>query len=59
MGVAHDGGYAEYVRVPATGSSGAEGMTLFDAMTLGTAGFTAALAIQLMEHNGLSRRTAR
>ena len=28
-------------------------MTAFDAMTLGTAGFTAALAIMLMEHNGL------
>ena len=28
-------------------------MTAFDAMTLGTAGFTAALAIHLMEHNGL------
>ncbi len=30
-----------------------ESMTAFDAMTLGTAGFTAALAIMLMEHNGL------
>ena len=30
-----------------------ESMTAFDAMTLGTAGFTAALAIHLMEHNGL------
>ena len=28
-------------------------MTAFDAMTLGTAGFTAALAIHLMQHNGL------
>jgi putative YhdH/YhfP family quinone oxidoreductase len=28
-------------------------MTAFDAMTLGTAGFTAALAIMQMEHNGL------
>jgi NADPH:quinone reductase-like Zn-dependent oxidoreductase len=28
-------------------------MTAFDAMTLGTAGFTAAQAIMLMEHNGL------
>lgn len=49
----HDGGYAEYARVkgewviplPA-------GLTLFDAMALGTAGFTAALAIHKMEHNG-------
>ena len=29
-------------------------MTAFDAMTLGTAGFTAALAIHLMQHNGLT-----
>jgi len=31
-----------------------ESMTAFDAMTLGTAGFTAALAVLLMEHNGLT-----
>ena len=31
-----------------------ESMTAFDAMTLGTAGFTAALAVMLMEHNGLT-----
>jgi len=30
-----------------------ESMTAFDAMTLGTAGFTAGQAVQLMEHNGL------
>ena len=49
----HDGGYAEYARVqgdwvipvPA-------GMTELDAMKLGTAGFTAALAIHQMERNG-------
>lgn len=55
MGVAHDGGYSEYVRV-----SGdwvvrrPESMTAFDAMALGTAGFTAAQAVMLMEHNGLA-----
>ena len=54
LGVAHDGGYAEYVRVPADWVvRRPESMTAFDAMTLGTAGFTAALAITLMEHNGL------
>jgi len=54
MGVAHDGGYAEYVRVPAAWIvRRPESMTAFDAMTLGTAGFTAAQAIMLMEHNGL------
>jgi NADPH2:quinone reductase len=55
MGVAHDGGYAEYVRVPADWVvRRPESMTAFDAMTLGTAGFTAAQAIMLMEHNGLA-----
>ena len=54
MGVAHDGGYSEFVRVPGDWVvRRPESMTAFDAMTLGTAGFTAALAIMLMEHNGL------
>jgi len=55
MGVAHDGGYAERVRVPGDWIvRRPESMTAFDAMTVGTAGFTAALAIMLMEHNGLA-----
>jgi putative YhdH/YhfP family quinone oxidoreductase len=55
MGVAHDGGYSEYVRVPADWIvRRPESMTAFDAMTLGTAGYTAALAIHLMQHNGLA-----
>jgi putative YhdH/YhfP family quinone oxidoreductase len=54
LGVAHDGGYAELVRVPGDWIvRRPASMTAFDAMTLGTAGFTAALAIHLMEHNGL------
>ena len=54
VGVAHDGGYSEYVRVPGDWVvRRPESMTAFDAMTLGTAGFTAAQAIMLMEHNGL------
>ena len=54
MGVSHDGGYSEYVRVPGDWVvRRPDGMTAFDAMTLGTAGFTAALAIHLMQHNGL------
>jgi acrylyl-CoA reductase (NADPH) len=49
----HDGGYAEYARlngewvIPMPSGFGA-----FKAMSLGTAGFTAALAIHRMEHNG-------
>jgi putative YhdH/YhfP family quinone oxidoreductase len=55
MGVSHDGGYAEYARVPADWVvRRPESMTAFDAMTLGTAGYTAALAIHLMLHNGLT-----
>jgi putative YhdH/YhfP family quinone oxidoreductase len=54
FGVAHDGGYAEYVRVPGDWIvRRPEAMTAFDAMTLGTAGFTAAQAIMLMEYSGL------
>ena len=54
MGVSHDGGYAEMVRVPGDWIvRRPESMTAFDAMTLGTAGFTAAQAIHLMQHNGL------
>lgn len=48
----HDGGYAEYARVPADWVVPLpEGMTSFEAMALGTAGFTAALAIHQMEQN--------
>jgi NADPH2:quinone reductase len=54
MGVSHDGGYSEHVRVPGDWVvRRPESMTAFDAMTLGTAGYTAALAIHLMEQNGL------
>ena len=55
FGVAHDGGYSEHVRVPADWVvRRPESMTAFDAMTLGTAGYTAALAVRIMEHNGLT-----
>ncbi|MGB7651576.1 MAG: oxidoreductase [Gallionella sp.] len=54
LGVAHDGGYAEYVRVPAAWVVPLPaGLSLFDAMALGTAGFTAALAIHRLEQNEL------
>ena len=55
LGVAHDGGYAEYVRVPADWLVRLPAtLTLWQAMALGTAGFTAALAIVRMEQNGLA-----
>ena len=54
MGVAHDGGYAEYVRVPAGWVVPLpQGLTQFDAMALGTAGFTAGLSIHRLEQNEL------
>jgi putative YhdH/YhfP family quinone oxidoreductase len=55
MGVAHDGGYAEYARVPADWVVLLpQGLTLFDAMAIGTAGFTAALSIYRFEQNELA-----
>ena len=52
MGVAHDGGYSELVRVPADWVVRLpQGLSLHDAMALGTAGFTAALAIHRLEQN--------
>jgi len=55
MGVAHDGGFAERVRVPADWVVPLPpSLTLFEAMTLGTAGFTAALAIHRLEQNELT-----
>jgi acrylyl-CoA reductase (NADPH) len=48
-----DGGYAEIARVKADSVIDMPpGLDAFDAMALGTAGFTAALAINRMERNG-------
>jgi len=55
LGVSHDGGFAERVRVPSGWVQPLpEGLSLLEAGTLGVAGFTAALAIHLLEHNGLA-----
>lgn len=55
MGVAHDGGYAGVCRVPADWVVPLpQGLTLFDAMALGTAGYTAGLAVELLELNGMA-----
>jgi len=49
----HDGGYTEYARVPGDWVIAMPpGLDAFRAMSLGTAGFTAALAIHRMEQNG-------
>ena len=54
LGVSVDGGFSEYVRVPADWVVPVpDGFTTRDVMAIGTAGFTAALSIIQMERNGL------
>lgn len=54
LGVSHFGGYSQYARVKADWIVPLPaGLTLKEAMALGTAGFTAALAIYHLEQNGL------
>lgn len=54
IGVAHHGGYAEVARIPAAWAYKLPaGLDLRAAMALGTAGFTAGLAVARMEHDGL------
>lgn len=54
FGVEHDGGYAAFSRIPADWVVPLpKGLGPFQAMAIGTAGFTAALSILRMEHNGL------
>lgn len=50
-----DGGYSEYVRAPGDYVVKLpEGLSLFESMAIGTAGFTAALAVNQMQVNGQS-----
>lgn len=54
FGVNHDGGFAEVCCVPGAWLFHRPGgLSLRDCMTFGTAGFTAALAVEQMERNGL------
>jgi acrylyl-CoA reductase (NADPH) len=54
LGVSHSGGFSEYARVKAAWVVPLpQGLTLQEAMALGTAGFTAALAIHQLEKMGL------
>lgn len=54
LGIGYFGGYAEFARFPGGWLEPLpSGLTLKEAMALGTAGFTAALAIQRLEENGL------
>lgn len=55
LGETIDGGYTEYLRVPAEEVIALpEGLTLYESMALGTAGFTAALGVVRMQDNGQS-----
>ena len=55
LGTDHDGGYAEFGRFPADWLIPLPAaLSLFEASALGVAGYTAALAVDLMELNGLA-----
>jgi acrylyl-CoA reductase (NADPH) len=55
LGVAHHGGWAHYARVPAGWVVPLPaGLTLREAMALGTAGLTAGMSIDALEAHGLS-----
>lgn len=54
-GIAQDGGFAEYVRVPAAHVHALpEGLTQHEAAILGVPGFTAALALEQFEQRGVT-----
>ena len=54
LGVAHDGGYAAVARVPADWVVPLPAnLDLFESMAIGTAGFTAMLAVMALEDSGL------
>jgi acrylyl-CoA reductase (NADPH) len=56
LGVAHHGGFAEYARVPAGWVVPLpEGLSEREAMAIGTAGFTAALSVHVLESVGGAR----
>ncbi|MBS3971402.1 MAG: acryloyl-CoA reductase [Erysipelotrichia bacterium] len=55
FGVSHYGGFSEVVRVPSSWVVPLpNGLTLKEAMVYGTAGLTAALSIEKLEHHGLT-----
>lgn len=55
LGVGHDGGYSQVCRVPAEWVVPLpRGLTLYEAAALGVAGYTAGLAVELLELNGMA-----
>jgi NADPH2:quinone reductase len=60
FGVSHDGGFAQYCRVPADWVVPLpNGLTLREAAALGVAGYTAGLAVELLELNGMAPRNGK
>ena len=54
VGVSSDGGYASYSRVKGDWITKVpQGLSLWEAMAYGTAGYTAGIAVHRMEHDGL------
>ena len=55
IGVTHFGGYSEFARIPAKWIVPLpNGLSLKEAMVIGTAGFTAALSVQRLEENNVT-----
>lgn len=55
-GIAYDGGFAEYVRVPAGHLGGLpDGLSMEEVAMLGVPGFTAAMALERFQQEGLQR----
>jgi NADPH2:quinone reductase len=60
FGVGHDGGFAQYCRVPADWVVPLpKGLTLREAAALGVAGYTAGLAVELLELNGMAPKNGK
>ena len=58
LGVAHHGGFTEYARVPSEWIVPLpQGLSAKQAMSIGTAGFTAALSVHALEKHGLTPGT--
>jgi putative YhdH/YhfP family quinone oxidoreductase len=55
FGVGHDGGWSQVCRVPAEWVVPLpKGLTVYEAASLGVAGYTAGLAVELLELNGMA-----
>jgi acrylyl-CoA reductase (NADPH) len=53
LGVAHHGGFGRFARVPADWIVRLTDLSPRDAMTIGTAGFTAAMSVQRLQQHGI------